>query len=170
MLLHERDCLIGGLWQVGPNLDRVQDSHPFLPREATSLQPRVRKAVKPILSEKEKSAHGWNLMSLVFGSDSKVAKCRWRQFPDRCKQLGSSSEVERFRVQIRNGLLVKRFELAKPTHFSNLRDVCAPICGSQADKDARFWPKTLKVVGARGDNLARKLHVAFELAHFARSP
>jgi hypothetical protein len=37
--------------------------------------------------------------------------------------------------------------LAKPTHFRNLRDVCAPICGSQADKDARFWPKTLKTGG-----------------------
>ena len=74
MLLHERDCLIGGLWQVGPNLDRVQDSQPVLPGEATSLQPRVREEVRPILSEKGKSADGWNLMFVVFGSDSKVAK------------------------------------------------------------------------------------------------
>jgi hypothetical protein len=86
---------------------------------------------------------------VVFGNDSQIAKSGWRQFPDRCKQLESSSEVERFRVQIRDGLLVKRFELAKPTHFSNLRDVGTPICGSQANEDARFRPKTLKVVGAR---------------------
>src|ERR1019366_3825611 len=33
----------------------------------------------------------------------------------------NSSEVERFRVQLRNELLVKRFELAKSTRFSNLR-------------------------------------------------
>jgi hypothetical protein len=149
MLLHERDCLVGDLWQVGPSFARVQDPHSVPPCEATRLQPRIWEAVKSVPSEKEKSADGRNLASVVFGSDSQVAKSGWRQFPDRCKQLGSSSEVERFRVQIRDGLLVKRFELAKPTHFSNLRDVGTPICGSQANEDARFRPKTLKVVGAR---------------------
>jgi hypothetical protein len=39
--------------------------------------------------------------------------------------------------------------LAKPTHFSNLRHVGTPVCGSQANEDDRFRPKTLKVVGAR---------------------
>ena len=70
------------------------------------------------------------------------------QFPDRCKQVGSTSEVERFRVQIRDGLLVKRFELANPTHFSNLRHAGAPICASQANKDARR-PTTIEMVAAR---------------------
>ena len=39
--------------------------------------------------------------------------------------------------------------LAKGNHLSNLRHVGAPICGSQANEDARFRPKMLKVVGER---------------------
>jgi hypothetical protein len=48
MLLNERDCLIGRLWQVAPDFAGVQDPHPVFPGEATSLQPRIREAVKPI--------------------------------------------------------------------------------------------------------------------------
>jgi hypothetical protein len=141
MLLRERDCLIGGLRQVAPDFAQVQDPRPVLPGEMTGLQPRVRKAVKSVPTEKEKSADGRNLAPLMFGSDSKVAKCRWRQFPDGCKQLGSSSEVEPFRVQFRDGLLVKRFELSKPTHFVDLRRVGTPIRGPQPNEDARKLPQ-----------------------------
>ena len=104
---------------------------------------------------------------MVFGSDSQSAKCSRRQFPDRCKQLGSSSEVERFRVQSRDGLLVKRLELAKPTHFINLRHVGTPICGSQPNEHARFRPKTLKVVGSRrtGVNLHYQ-HLSLPPRHY----
>ena len=49
-------------------------------------------------------------------------------------QLGSSSDVEHFRVQIL-GLLVKRFESAKPTQSTNLRHLGAPISGYQEEKD-----------------------------------
>jgi len=89
---------------------------------------------------------GWKNRSafgVLLGGDSKVAKCRGRQFSDGCKQLRSSSEVECFRVQFRDGLLVKRFESAKPTHFVDLRRVSTPICGPQSNEDACFRSETL---------------------------
>jgi hypothetical protein len=67
MLLNERDCPIGRLWQVAPDFAGVQDPYPVFPGEATSLQPRIREAVKSIPGEKEKSADGRNLASVVFG-------------------------------------------------------------------------------------------------------
>jgi hypothetical protein len=78
--------------------------------EATRRQPRIMEAVKSIPSEKEKSAEGRKFASRVFDCDSQIAQCCRRQFRDRWKHLGSSSEVERFRVQIRDGLFVKQFE------------------------------------------------------------
>ncbi len=64
-----------------------------------SLQPRIGKAIKSIPREKEISADRRNITAVQFSSDSQVAKCGWRQFPDGRKQLGSSSEVEHVRVQ-----------------------------------------------------------------------
>jgi len=149
MLLDERNCLIRGLRQVAPNFARVHDPRPVLSGEASGLQPGIREAVESVSGKKEKSADSRNVTPLMFRRDSKAAKCRWRQFSDGCKQLGSNSEVECFLVQFRDRLLVKRFELAKPTHFIDLRLVGTPICGSHANEDACFWSKTVKVVGAR---------------------
>jgi hypothetical protein len=65
----------------------------------SGLEPRIGDAVESGPSKKEKATDSRNLAPVMFRSDSKIAECRRQQLSNRCKQLGSSSEVECFRVQ-----------------------------------------------------------------------
>ncbi len=49
------------------------------------------------------------------------------QFADRSRELGSSSEVDGFRVQFRHQLLVQGRHLAELPHFLDQNAIGAPV-------------------------------------------
>ncbi len=68
--------------------------------------------------------------------------------PVRCKELGSSSEVERFRVQFRDRLLVKRSVVSIAAQLLDLGRVCAPVGRAYTDEHPVVGAEPFQVVGA----------------------
>ena len=64
-----------------------------------------------------------------------------RELSDALKILGSNSEVDHFRVQFRNGLLIKRYNLAITLQFFNQDRISTPVRGANPYKNSGFRPK-----------------------------
>src|SRR5438045_1858919 len=76
-------------------------------RKAAGLDPGVWELGKPVLAEKQQPSGSWDLTPLMFGGDTKGAPCLAGHLSVRREQLGSSSEVDGFRLRVRNRLLVR---------------------------------------------------------------
>ena len=148
VLLDELDRFLNGSGQVGPDFHAVQESRPVPAGEAACLDPGVREAVAPVLAEEEIPADGRHVAVLVLRRDPESPERGGRELPHGRKQLGSSSEVERFRVRVRDGLLVKRAEVGEPAHLLDLRRVRAPVGRADTDKNAAVRAEPFQVVRA----------------------
>jgi hypothetical protein len=76
-----------------------------------------------------------------------------RQFPDGFEELGSSSEVDRFRVQIRYRLLVEREHLVVAPHLLDQERVGSPVRGTHPNENALRRPQFIEVVRPVGTGI-----------------
>ena len=87
-------------------------------------------------------------MPLVLRGNAQRAQRLRGELPVRGKQLGSSSEVNGFRVQVRDSLLVKRVHPVPAFQLLNLKCVGFTIRGANAYEDAIVWSQPLQIMGA----------------------
>lgn len=99
--LDELYRLLSGSGQASADFSAIQEPGSVLAGKAARLNPSVGEAVKPVLAEKKISAHGPHVTALVFRRDPEGTEGGGPELTHGRKQLGSSSEVERFRVIIR---------------------------------------------------------------------
>src|ERR1700682_491619 len=76
--------------------------------KAPRLYPGIREPSEPVLAEKKQSADSRHLTALVLRDDAQSGPCLGSHLTVRRKRLGSSSEVDGFRLEVRDGLLVER--------------------------------------------------------------
>ena len=74
-------------------------------RKTARLNPCIGKPGKPVLAQKEQAADRRDLTALVLRGHPQRAPRFGGQLPVRPKELGSSSELDGFRLQVRDGLL-----------------------------------------------------------------
>lgn len=102
-----RTGLLYGRGEVAADLHGVQDAGAVAAAEASGLDVRVREQALALPPEEEDPTGGRSEASLMLhhqAEDSQVAPC---QAANGSEELGSRSEVERFRVQVNQRLLVK---------------------------------------------------------------
>ena len=108
VLVDKCNRLFRGARQERPNLRRVIEARSIDSRKAAGLDPGIWEPGEPVLAEKEQPSDSWRLTPLMFGGETKGAPCLGGQLSVRREELGSSSEVDGFRLQVRNRLLVER--------------------------------------------------------------
>src|ERR1043165_8483762 len=109
MLFHERNGLIHSGDQVRPNLGAIEDVAPVDALEPSHLDPRVGEALFPPLTKQTQPANSRDAPALMARHESKRLQIRPAKAPNGFERLGSRSEVDRFRVQIPNRLLIVGF-------------------------------------------------------------
>ena len=107
VLLQECNHLFGGSGKIRAHFEGVEYTASVIARESARLNPRIWIAVQSVHTEKKHSANGRHDVPLIAGDDLQCFKVAPRQLALRLEELGSSSEVDGFRVQFRFGLFVK---------------------------------------------------------------
>ena len=107
MLLNERDGLFDGANGEPADLGAIEDPALVGAGETSGLNPGVRKVPLAIDAEQQNTADGRHLAALVVGEQAERLEVALAERTNRGERLGSGSEVERFRVEIRHRLLVE---------------------------------------------------------------
>jgi hypothetical protein len=106
--LNELHRAFEGGRQVLVNLKLVNEPGPGHADEPRTAKDGVRKMRKPIAAKQKDCPLGRNLTPLMSYNQPKRASLGFSEsLPELGKQLGSSSEVNCFRVEVRTGLFVK---------------------------------------------------------------
>src|SRR6202034_3747777 len=103
---------------------------------------------EPVLAEEQKPSDGWHLASLMLRDDAQSVPCLGVQLPVRSKQLGSSSAVDRFRLQAGNGVLVERDSPVQAFQLFDLQCFRSSIGRADADEDSVFGSQPFQIVRA----------------------
>ena len=107
MLLHKGNRFLQGLHREGVDLDPIQDAILVAAGEAPGLDPGVGKVPRAVMAEEDLAAHGRNRLPLVVTHKPQSLQIAAAEGAERCERLGSRSEVEGFRAEPRQELLVK---------------------------------------------------------------
>jgi hypothetical protein len=150
MPLQEQDRLLGGRRQVGANFRGVEDPAPVMAAEPTCLYPCVRIVVEPVDSEEEDASDSRHNAALVASRKLEGEQIAPFQPANWLEELGSSSEVDRFRVQGGHRLLVERRDPVVPLHLLDQKRIGPPISGTHTNKNARFRSEAIQVMGTSG--------------------
>ena len=127
MFLDEGDRLLNRAYGRGADLGAIDDAALVGAGEAASLNPCVREVPFALRAEENHPAHGRDLPALVVGEESQrlqVAPC---ELAKGCERLGSGSEVEGFRVEPRQGLLVESLAPREASQFLDQVGVGATV-------------------------------------------
>ncbi|MGA9133220.1 MAG: hypothetical protein WB384_14540 [Candidatus Sulfotelmatobacter sp.] len=89
--------------------------------------PCVRIVVQPIGAKEENTTDGRHNPALVLRQQLQGLQFMPGQFADWPKELGSSSEVDGFRVQFRHRLLIQGRHLAESPHFLDQNEIGARV-------------------------------------------
>ena len=149
VLARKSNSFIRGPRQERPDLHRIEQSRSIAARKTARLNPGIREPGEPVPTEKKKPADRRHLTALVFRGDSQSAPRLGGQLPIRCKELGSSSEVNGFRLQVRDGLLVKRVHPVPPLQLFDLQCLSPSIGRAHADENSGIGSQPFQVVRAR---------------------
>lgn len=103
---HKGDGLLDGRHRQALDLGTVENPAPVGPLEAPGLNPGVGEVAFPIPAEEQDPADRGHIVALVWGQEPEGAQVAPAQSAHRCEQLGSSSEVHHFGVDIRQRLFV----------------------------------------------------------------
>src|SRR6266851_1104493 len=85
--------------------------------ESSSLDPRIWKVLLAVFTKQKHAANGRHMSALMGRHQPQRLQIGPPKPANRCKQLGSSSEVEGFRVQSWHRLLVIRLAASKAAQF-----------------------------------------------------
>lgn len=89
---------------------------------ARGLDPGVGKVPHAVMAEEDHAAHGRRRLPLVVAHEPQGLQIVAAEGAERCERLGSRSEVEVFRAEARQGLLVETFppgETAHAPHYNS---------------------------------------------------
>ncbi len=114
--------------------------------EAAGLDPRVRKMSQAVHPEKQHAADRRRQPPLMGREQPQGFEVAARQLPNRGKELGSRSEVQSFRVQRRQRLLIERLAASEALHFRDEQRI--------GHSNSRVLPSGLRNVSTR--SIARK--------------
>ncbi len=106
MLANEFEGRVDGRRQRKANLHPVDDDAFVAPVEPPRLDPGIGKMAFAVLAEQQDAADRRDCSPLMACHKTKRLEIVPAQAAGRCERLGSSSEVQRFRVEIRHRLLV----------------------------------------------------------------
>ena len=107
MLLHKGNRFLHGLHREGVDLDPIQDAALVAAGEAPGLDPGIGKVPRSVMAEEDHAAHGRHLLPLVVAHEPQGLQIAAAKGAERCERLGSRSEVEGFRAEPRQELLVE---------------------------------------------------------------
>ena len=107
MLLQKRNHFFGSSGKRRAHFSGIEYPAFVASREPTNLNPCIWITVQPIRSEEKYPADGRYNTSLMIGHDLQRLQIAPRELASEPEELGSSSEVYRFRVQFGFGLFIK---------------------------------------------------------------
>ena len=146
VFLDEGDRLFDGLCRIAPD-GRAIGNVGFVGAAKTSgLNPGIGQVALPLLAEKHHPADGRHRTSLVLHEQPQRLQIRSLELAHRCERLGSGSEVEDFRVEIRHRLFVIGFAASEAPQFFGQLPVGATIGGADPHINAAFQPGVLDVM------------------------
>lgn len=90
----------------------------------------IRKVPLAILSEQKHPAHGRHLPALVGRNQAQSLQVSAGELADGCERLGSRSEVQGFRVEVRHRLLIEGFPTPESAEFLSHLSVGPPVGGA----------------------------------------
>lgn len=82
---------------------------------------------KPVRAEQQNASRRWHMAALVFGHEVEGVQVLLPQPPDPCKELGSRSEVDRFRVEAWHRAFVERLPTREALHLGDERIIGPPV-------------------------------------------
>ena len=153
MFLQEGDHFFGRTGKIRAYLGGIHDPAPVITGESAGLYPCVWIAVQPVGAKEKNAADGRHNPSLVRRHQPQSLQFMPSQFADRSKVLGSSSEVDGFRVQFRDRLLVQGRHLAETPHFLDQNGVGAPVRRAYPNEDTLFRPEAVEMVWTAGTRI-----------------
>jgi len=130
MLLHEGNRFLHGLHGEGVDLDPIQDAALIAAGEAAGLDPGIGKVPRPVMAEEDHAAHGRHRLPLVAAHEPQGLQIAVVECTQRCKRLGSRSEVEVFRAEPRQGLLVETLPPGETPQLLDQLSIGASVGGA----------------------------------------
>jgi hypothetical protein len=129
----------------------VDEASGIRPDEARTTNSRIREAATTVFTEEQHGTQcGYFSPPVLHSQPKRTARGGCKRTRDRRKELGSSSEVNCFRVDFRTRLFI---EEGVPGETSDLGDdfwTSAPIGGAQPDVDSSLWTIRLHIEGSYG--------------------
>jgi hypothetical protein len=107
MLLHKGNRFFHGLHGEGVDLNPIQNAALIAAGEAPGLDPGIGKVPRSVMAEEDHAAHGRHLLPLVVAHEPQGLQIAAAKGAERCERLGSRSEVDGFRAEPRQELLVQ---------------------------------------------------------------
>src|ERR1039458_7898768 len=88
------------------------------------------------------------------------------QFANWLEELGSNSEVDRFRVQMGHRLFIERRDLVVAPHLVDQDRISPPVCRTHADKNTLLRPQSIEEVWPIGTRIdLNRQYLSFSPRH-----
>lgn len=147
MLLHKGNDLFHGSCRIASYGATVGDVGLVVSTKTPSLNPGIGEIPFSPFAEKHHPADSGHRTPLMLDDQPQRLQVASREHAHRRKRLGSSSEVQRFRVEIRHRLLIIGFAASEAPQFLDQLPVGAAIGRTDSHIDA-VQPGTLEMMRA----------------------
>jgi len=128
VLLDKCHSCFDGLGQVKADLRVIDDLALVHAFKAPCLNPGIGEVPFTVDTEEQNAADRRNLLSLMHCDEPQGFEIAALQGPHGLERLGSCSEVNPFRVQVRHCLFVVGSRACEPAHGFDHGKICLPVC------------------------------------------
>lgn len=131
----------------------IEDAAPVNPLKPSNLDPGVGVAAFSLATKQQQPSYGGDAPALMARHQAKRLQIGPPKAPKRCERLGSRSEVDRFRVEIRNWLLIVGFAASESAQLRDQLRIGSSIGRAHADVDTGAEAFTSQIVGPNGTGM-----------------